>query len=347
MKFKATDHMKNAYIYPISSRPEKIAAYNPYIDDFIEAMGTRFNFVNKASPSTTGIFDFLKYSFQIDYIFFNWIEDVSEKKGGLVQAIFLLFFLRISKLLKIKIIWTMHNKLSHSDEHFLLKKMICRTLLQRADGILTHSSEGVRYAESIVPSSRERIIYLPHPVKNRISKNNTKKKLDILIWGTIAPYKGIVEFLEYLHSNNYQNKYEMLIIGKVASKELLDLLLEYSNQNIVIQDEWTDNDSLQSLINRSRLVLFTYAKSSILSSGALMDSLGFGARIIGPNVGAFADLKKEGLIRTFNDFADLVSILDDELYSANNICKDKVMFFLSDNSWFKYAEKLGSLQIFS
>lgn len=341
------NNVKNAYIYPISARAEKVATHNPYLDDFVEAIGTQFNFVNKDNPSASGIFGMLKYLFQIDYVFFNWIEDVPDKKAGLAQAIFLLFFLHISSSLKIKVIWTMHNKLSHSNEHFLLKKIIFRTLLRRADGILTHSNEGVRYAESMVPGSRERIIYLPHPVKNRISQRDSQKKFDLLIWGTITPYKGIVEFLEYLYRNNYQNKYEILITGKVASEKLLDLLLGCSNQNIVIKDEWTDNEALQSLIGQSRLVLFTYAKSSVLSSGALMDSLGFGARVIGPDVGAFADLEKEGLIRTFNDFDDLVAILDDELHNASGICNDKLTFFLGDNSWFRYAEKLGSLPLFS
>jgi hypothetical protein len=332
--------VKNVYIYPISAKIEESVAYNPYIDDFIESMETRFNFVNKGKPSTTGIFDFLKYLFQTDYVFFNWIEDVPDKKGGLAQAIFLLLFLNTSKFLSIKVFWTMHNKLSHSVDHLFLKKMIIKTLLKKPDGIITHSSEGILYAESIVPQCREKIIYLPHPVKNRNSKAGIEKKIDILIWGTISPYKGIAEFLEYLYDKKLQNKYEILVIGKATSKDIFDILLRYANQNIAIKNECPDHYSLQSIISQSRLVVFTYAKSSVLSSGALMDTIGFGANIIGPNVGAFADLEKEGLLRTFNDFTGLILILDEELHKAAEICNDKVMRFLGDNSWFKYAEKI-------
>jgi beta-1,4-mannosyltransferase len=335
--------LKNAYIYPISARYEKVVANNPYIDDFIGVMEKRVNFVNKNNPSSTGFFDLLKYLFQIDYVFFNWIEDVPDKKGGLAQAVFLLFFLYIANFMKIKVFWTIHNKLSHSKDHFLLKKMISKTLLKTADWIITHSSEGIQYAESIVPGCRDKIVYLPHPIKNRKTKNSVEKKIDILIWGTISPYKGIVEFLKYLHDKRYQNKYEILVIGRVTSKELFDLLSKYSNQHIVIKDECPDFELLQSLIGQSRLVLFTYSKSSILSSGALMDSLGFGARIIGPNVGAFTDLKSEGLIETFDDFDDLFKKLNDWLNSEDSFIRDneRISLFLRDNSWDAFAENLS------
>ena len=147
-------------------------------------------------------------------------------------------------------------------------------------------------------------------------------------------------FLEYLYDKKLQNKYEILIIGKATSNDIFNILLKYANQNIVIKNECPDHCSLQSIISQSRLVVFTYAKSSVLSSGALMDTLGFGANIIGPNVGAFADLEKEGLLRTFNDFTNLIVILDEELHKVSEICNDKVTHFLGDNSWFKYAEKI-------
>lgn len=332
-------NIKNAYIYPISARG---VVTNPYIDDFIESMGTYLNFVNKDKPSITGIFDLLKYLFETDYIFLNWIEDIPDRKNGLAQTIFLLILLSTANCLKKRIIWTMHNKISHSYSHLLWKKVIFKTLLKRSDRIITHSCEGVQYVENILRGSRQKIIYLPHPVKNRINKNNIEKKFDILIWGKICPYKGIVEFLEYLYKNNYQNKYRILVIGIATSKSYFDSLLQYSNQNIIIKDDYLSDAYLQSIISQSRVVLFTYFKSSILSSGALMDSLGFGGKIVGPNVGAFADLAKEGLIRTFNNFDDIIPILNDELdneYGSSN----KLELFLRDNSWDKYAEKLTKL----
>jgi glycosyltransferase involved in cell wall biosynthesis len=334
--------VRNAYIYPISAKIEKDTSYNPYMDDFIESMSTGFNFINRDNPSTTGIFDLLKYVFQTDYVFFNWAEDIPDKKYGLAQVMFLLIFLNIAKFCNIKIIWTMHNKLSHSRENLLLKRVIFYVLLKKSNSIITHASEGILYAEDIVTGSKKKVIYITHPVKSKIINHATKKSIDILIWGSLSQYKGIIEFLEYLFSVKLENTYEILIIGKSTSQKFFDSLSAYSNEHIVIRDYFPNEDYLGSLISQSKVVLFTYAKSSILSSGALMDSIGFGAKIIGPNVGAFSDIKKEGIVETYDTFDDLIETLNIGLDISCSALKDdkRIEFFLRDNSWGAFAEKL-------
>jgi beta-1,4-mannosyltransferase len=314
--------------------------YNPYIDDLAASIEKFYNVINKNSPSDKGIFDLLKYIFKIDFLFLNWIENVPERKGGLYQTWFFLAFLPLLRLLGIKIIWTMHNKHSHSVNHIALKKTIFNKLLKKADYILTHSSEGISYGDSIISGSQSRIKYLPHPVKDRRDKIVTEKKWDILIWGTLSPYKGIVEFLKLLNEQNVQHNYKILIIGKSVSKDYYSSLLSHSNENIVVKDEFIDNTSLKVLINQSKIVLFTYATSSILSSGALMDSIGFGANVIGPDVGAFSDLAKEGIIRIYKNQDEIIPLINSQLNGRNSYSQETITSFLYENSWDKYAENV-------
>lgn len=56
---------------------------------------------------------------------------------------------------------------------------------------------------------------------------------------------------------------------------------------ISIEDRSIPFEELKQEIRRSRFVLVPYAAESILSSGILMDSLSFGAKVIGPAVGSF------------------------------------------------------------
>jgi len=234
----------------------------------------------------------------------------------------------------------MHNKHSHSVNHIALKKTIFNKLLKKADYILTHSSEGISYGDSIIPGSQSRIKYLPHPVKDRRDKIVTEKKWDILIWGTLSPYKGIVEFLKLLNEQNVQHNYKILIIGKSVSKDYYSSLLSHSNENMVVKDEFIDNTSLKVLINQSKIVLFTYATSSILSSGALMDSIGFGANVIGPDVGAFSDLAKEGIIRIYKNQDEIIPLINSQLNGRNSYSQETITSFLYENSWDKYAENV-------
>jgi glycosyltransferase involved in cell wall biosynthesis len=335
---------KKIYIYPTSSRDENLGLYNPYIDDLVKSLDRYFDFVNKDKPSSSGIFDLMKYLGKTDYVFFNWIEKLPENKGGSIQTLFLFSLFPILKLLNIKVIWVMHNKLSHTKEHLFLKKAIFRKMLRKASLILTHSSEGINYGESMVSGSKALIHYFPHPVKDRRKDNQLEYLYDILIWGTISPYKGIDKFLEFLHANNLENKYKILIVGKYTSENYFGQISKYANQNIQIQNKFIEDDMLRDLIKQSKIILFTYSKSSILSSGVLMDSIGYGANIIGPDVGAFTDLAKEGILNTFKDFSNIVPVINKQLdKSDNKSTTDEFDIFLKNNTWEKFAENVNKV----
>ena len=190
--------LKQAYIYPISERDKHLGLYNPYLNDFIKSEKDKIIFVNEKNPSNSGILDIIKYIFRIDLIFLNWIENVPERKGGIIQTFFVFFILLMAKIFDFKIIWTMHNKMSHSKEQEYWKKLIFKNMLKYSDIILTHSSEGISYGEEIVPGSGKKIHFYHHPIKDRRLPKKLTKEYDLLIWGTISPYKGIDKFLEEL-----------------------------------------------------------------------------------------------------------------------------------------------------
>jgi beta-1,4-mannosyltransferase len=338
-----TKALKKVYFYPISARNEKIVSFNPYTFDFVDSIEQYLTIVNKGKPSSQGIFDIYKYIFRIDYIIFNWIEDLPEKKGGFIQTVFFFLLMAFCKLRGIKTIWVMHNRLSHSKKHKGLKNFIFNQLIRHSNVILTHSSEGISYGESMRKGSKNRIHYFPHPVKDRRKPASIETGYDILIWGTISPYKGILEFLQTLHEAKREKAYRILIIGKSNDREYYDALVKFSSDNIIIKEAFMDDDSLQALIGQSKIVLFTYAKSSILSSGALMDSIGFGGKIVGPHVGAFADLAKEGIINTFAETDEMFRVIDEVLAQKNTTTNPSIDHFLHANSWNKFADFINRI----
>ena len=335
--------MKNIYIYPNSAKDRLLKVYNPYIDDLMDSAGKYFYIINKDYPSHIGILDILKYLRKADIIYFNWIEKLAEKKGGFAQTMVLMAILNLLKLFRLEIVWTMHNKLTHSGKHEFWSKMIFKSMLKKSAVIITHSSEGIRFGESLVKGSHKKINYIPHPAKDRRIDQSDSYRYDILIWGSIAPYKGIHHFLKYLHENNLERRYRIMIVGKVSDREYFDEITALATSNITIEDEFISNEKLVSLINDSGIVLFTYSKDSILSSGVLMDSLGYGANIVGPRVGAFADLSKLNIISTFQTFDEMVPIIDKEMKVSPAERSKKLDTFLAENTWDKFAEKLNKI----
>ena len=97
------------------------------------------------------------------------------------------------------------------------------------------------------------------------------------------------------------------------------------------------------MVGQSRFVLVPYHSDTILSSGILMDSLSFGAKVIGPNVGSFKDYAKNPQLRvyTFDTFDDLASIL--KKYGDEAIPIDGYERFLNDNDWPHFIQTFCSL----
>lgn len=90
---------------------------------------------------------------------------------------------------------------------------------------------------------------------------------------------------------------------------------------------------------------FIDAKSFTLDESILIVSMiliGGTGNVIGPDLGAFADLKKENLIETFSDYDDLISKIDHQMNNDTFSAEKKVIDkFLKQNSWTKFAENFS------
>jgi hypothetical protein len=323
----------------LTARVKNLKFVNPYLDDLVLSLSKYYHIINKETPSAMGIFGLFKFLPKTNYVLFNWIEKLPENKAGMLQSFALFILFPLFKIFNVKIIWTMHNKLTHSKKHQRISNAIFRSMLKKSDYILTHSSEGIEFGESLVTGAKSRIHYFPHPIKDRRSNNTIQKKYDILIWGSLSPYKGIIPFLEYLHKNKVENKYKILIIGTASSEEFFKEISALQTDTIEIRNEFIEDSKLQQIIEESEIVLFSYNNASILSSGALIDSIGYGAQVIGPHVGAFADLAKDDIVQTFQNFDELIPKIDKYLKGENKQeSKVKTENFIKENSWDKYAE---------
>ena len=105
-----------------------------------------FDIVNATKPSTNGALDIYRHIFQTDVVLLNWIENIPDRRGGIVQAFFVCALLIARKVLGVRIAWVLHNKLSHSKSNAGLKSLLMRALVRHSDVIFTHAREGVDYA---------------------------------------------------------------------------------------------------------------------------------------------------------------------------------------------------------
>lgn len=328
--------MIKAYFYPNPSTKESL---NPYITEFINSLSTKIEFCNLKTKYKSGILDAFRFFWKIDVLFLNWIEDLPDKRGGFLQSFALIILVYIIKIKKTKIFYTLHNKESHYKSHRILKNFLRSFILKKADCILCHSTEGKAILTKLnLPE--DNFQYHPHPFYvDKLFKSTKNKEYDILIWGAIRPYKGIDKYLKYLQSRGLLSRYKTKIVGSILPVSYENELNQYKSTLIEIENVYIENETLDELIDISRIVLFTYDESSILSSGAVIYSLGRGANIIGPNAASFRDLNKEGLIHVYNDFEDLIRQIDYTLIHSD-ITHEKIASYIEMNTWSKFGDRI-------
>ena len=326
----------NCYFYPYSARLRQ-KEVNPYTQMLMDVLESDFTILNKTRPSDKGIFDLMAYIKKTHFIFVNWIEELPDKKLGWIQSVVWMILVKLRKALGFKVVWVMHNKQSHDPGNRWLKGILYRFMVRNSDLIFTHSTEGVRHANRICSRSGGPKVFFHHPVLRRHKETAGRHTAyDMVIWGKMAPYKGIIEFLEYLNKRpDLQGRYKILIAGKFTSDDYFNEVNQLAYPNLTLINSFIDDNRLSDLILQSKIVLFTYNQESVLSSGALMTSLEFPAMILGPHSAAFADAANEGIIETYQDFDELFSkadqMLSDPMYLESVMHKQDA--FARENSW--------------
>lgn len=327
--------MNNIYIYPPQVPLNRKIVGNPYTFNMCKFFSKYFVVLNGNVPANRSILDLNSNIFKMDVVVLNWIENIGNRKFGLLQFSFFLFGFFIMKIRKVKIVWILHNIHPHRGETFL-SEFIKNLMFKNAFLIVAHSKESLKYGQA---KTKKNIAFLHHPsstaiVTEDVSEKDVCKVYDILIWGTIDSYKGIVEFLEFCTGNKLQ--YKIKIIGKCKDANYLTRVNSYSSNLINFEDRIVSFEELDVLIQSSKYVLFPYNSSSVSSSGALLDTLSLYGSVIGPNKGAFSDLKDDNLCFTFNEYEDIIEIIKNNSIIQRQVIEN----FNNQNSWEEFSLKI-------
>jgi len=323
------------FLYPMN-RTDSTINKNPYQELFIENIENNdITVINKNKSLKLGVISLLTHLIKTDVYYFNFIENIPERKFGVVQSLLFFPIFLILKLFNKKIVWMLHNKISHSKKYLPFKVLITYMMINYSDLVFTMSKDGISFGKTLLRRDRD-LLFLHHPIENNLDRSNKliEQNIDILIWGAVSPYKGVYEFLKFVKRNKLDETYKICLAGKVTKNSLLESIRKLNIKNISIIDSFISDDELELLHDRSKYILFTYAGYSTLSSAALMYSLSQGSRIIGPNVGSFRDLRKKSLIYTYEDFEEIEKIVASSKF---DLSKDKIRDFIILNSWNRFT----------
>lgn len=328
----------SVYVYPNISR-NLMGSNNPYIDHLKKALDEN-GFKVDLSATTNAFHDFLRKGFRADLVIFNWLENLPLRRLGLLQTIIAMGYLCVLKVRGIKIVWIKHNKTSHSEKWFVISRLIQRILNRYADHIVTHSLD-------IDLTDTSKLMYLPHPSNIGseavlLPDESEEPIIDLLIWGSLLPYKGVLEFLQFVENDACLRQLKIHVAGKCAP-EYLEQLKRFSNSNVTLDNQFIREEDLVKLFRKTRFILFTYKKKSVMSSGVLIDSLAACRKIIAPDCGAFSDMAQQhNFVHVYNDFSEIASFFRDH-YREYKLSYKEVCTFVTENSWYNMGAKIKIL----
>lgn len=331
----------NFFVYPTYGK--KFQSLNPYISNFIDELEKKHCVVN-SNAKNYGILGLFISFFGTDIYVLNWIETIPGKKFGRLQVAAFILFTWILKFSKKKLVWVLHNKGSHHRGTGGITKFMFDLLFKRSDLIITHSHAGKEFVETMYPSYVKKTHVIFHPLLPllELDQDVVPIKYDFLIWGSVHPYKGIDKFLNFINKSEKGRDLKILIAGKCPNLKYKEKLMSLISENVEFLDRFLLLDEVAQLSNNSKFILYTYNSDTVLSSGALMDSIRMGGQVIGPNHGAFKDMAAYSFVKTYENFEDIYLIYDQ--YSNLNIpSREAKENFFRDNNWGTFIYKLEQL----
>lgn len=310
---------------------------NPYTERMMAGLADVVELIHPYPKIRTGAFSFIARALSIDVLWCNWIENLPERRFGRFQAIFFFLFVVAKPLHRIKLVWTMHNKVSHSQLRRGWKSWLTATMLRRADLIFTHAQDGRAYAAEVMPGSEAKVRFFHHPVAEFTGDQHEEAEFthDVLIWGAMRPYKGVPGFLEALRKAGAERRFRVLIWGRFSDPSEFDACMQLASDRTEIRNEFPSDEEVVAAHRTSRVIVFPYKAASVLSSGALMDSINSQAAVVGPDTGAFRDLHEAGLIEVYRDTDDIVPAIERamETSRSGDALIERRKRFFAENGW--------------
>lgn len=319
----------NIYIYPTYT-PSRDKSGNLYIKYFHEAFQNKRDVKVVNRLWQIGIAS-IAFNLDADMFIIQWVDLIPGKRLGKLQFVFFLLLIELISILKKEIVWVLHNKRAHDKEsHWVDYGM--DFMARHSTCVITHSEEGVSFFNDRYPMYKGKCHYIPHPVYTSQIYSSINIVYDYIIWGTVSRRKNILEFVNFAVASNEMKSKRILIAGRCSeSKYTKEISATIVGSNIVFENRFFTDEELKVLISQSKVILFTYNSESVLSSGALIYSLNFCKPIIGPNIGAFADLKS--IVTVYDDFSEIPYL---KIKMNNNSCQQ----YITENSWKDFPCKL-------
>lgn len=198
-----------------------------------------------------------------------------------------------------RIVWTMHNTLSHDADFPEVELALSRRIAALAEVIHLHSAASLPEVRPLLGPAEAKVRVSRHGhyigvYPDRISAPAARRQLgldagdDVMLFtGQVRPYKGIDTLLQAFRTLLQERPRLTLVIAGAAKVDIAALieteLGPAARARLHHHDRFIEDGEMQLFFRAADVAVYPYRR--ILTSGSLMLSLSFGLPAIVPEVG--------------------------------------------------------------
>lgn len=211
--------------------------------------------------------------------------------------------LREFKRLGGRLVWTIHNVISHDLPFHLVEKSIAKEVISLADVVHIHSEESLFEIKNHFGIPREKIhvnrhgSYLgvyPSFADRTCARRELSLKKDsqvMLFLGQIRPYKGIDILLQaFCEIAPARPQLQLVLAGSGSVEGLIEGIEPQLQDRIHVYNRFIDDMEIQIFMRSADFTVFPY--HNILTSGSMLLSLSFGVPLVIPEFGMTREVLK-------------------------------------------------------
>jgi GT2 family glycosyltransferase/glycosyltransferase involved in cell wall biosynthesis len=252
----------------------------------------------------------------------HWLNPIVSPANGADEAKefvdLFLAKLQLFKALGGRILWTLHNIVSHEPKYLAEEVRLTKGVVDLADWIHVHHLEAARMTEPYYRLPSEKLVLAEHGnyvgvLPDFVNRVEARRKFGIpddatvfLFLGQVRSYKGIDDLISAFCKVATDQNCWLIIAGKLLGINQAELVRKIKNiPNIIFRPGFIPDEEMQFFLKCSDVMVLPY--KSVLTSGSMLLAMSYGLPVVCPNIDtlrAVINDSKNGFIYEGNELSN-------------------------------------------